>query len=134
MVQPSPVSDSQGTTSASKATNSTKQQTLPKIEQLNDCKYSLVLYGISECPNGTKRSDIVKHDTESLVFILSNLNINLQTNSARDCFRLGKFKKDQTRLCSLLLKLNRVIDVITILSNRISIKEKILLNQTCPLS
>ena len=49
VLQTSPVSDGQDTTSVSKATNSTKQQPLPKIEQSNDRKYKLVLYRISEC-------------------------------------------------------------------------------------
>ena len=53
-----------------------------------------------------KRSDRVKHDIESSVSILSKLNNDIQANSVRDSFRLGKFKKDLTRPRPLLLKLN----------------------------
>ena len=64
-----------------------------------------MVYRISECPNGTKCTDRVKHDIESLVSILSKLNDDIQANSFRDSLRLGKFKKDQICPCSLLLKL-----------------------------
>ena len=84
--------------------------------------------------NGTKRPERVKQDIESFIPILFNLNVNIEANPVRYCFRLGKFKKDQSRPCPLLLKLNQVIDVITVLSNRSPIKHKILLlNQICPL-
>ena len=56
--------------------------------------------------------------------ILSKLHNDIQANSVRDSLRLGKFKKDQTHPCPLLLKLNRAIDVITVLSNRTSIEYK----------
>lgn len=100
------------------------QRPSPKTGQSDDRKYNLVVYGISECPNGTKRSERVKQDIVNSVSILSDLNNDIQANSIRDSLRLGKFKKDQTRPRPLLLKLNRVIDVITVLSNRSSLKDK----------
>ena len=83
-----------------------------------------MVYGISESPNETKRSDRTKHDIENSVSVLSKLNDDIQASSIRNSLRLGKFKKDQTRPRPLLLKLNRAIDVITVLSNRSSIEDK----------
>ena len=83
-----------------------------------------MVYGISECSNGTKRPDRVKHDIQSSVSILSKLNDDIQANSVRDSFRLDKFKKNQTCPLPLLLKLNQVIDEISVLSNRTSIKNE----------
>ena len=111
-------------TSASKLTTTINKQPVPKTRQLDDRRYNLVVYGISECSNGTKRSDRVKHDIESSVSILSKLNNDIQANSVRDSFRLGKFKKDLTRPRPLLLKLNRAIDVIAVLSNRNLIEDE----------
>ena len=53
--------------------------------------------------------------------ILSKLNDHLQANSVRHSFRMGKFKKDQTRPHPLLLKLNQANDVILLPSNRTTI-------------
>ena len=126
-VQSSPVSNGHlgetEPTPVSKPTTTTTQQTT-KERQLDDRKFNLVVFGIKECPNGTKRPDRVKHDIESSVSILSKLNDEIRANSVRDSFRLGKFKKDQTRPRPLLLKLNRAIDVITVLSNRSSVEDK----------
>ena len=83
-----------------------------------------MVYGISECSNGTKCPDRVKHDIESSVSILSKLNDDIQANSVRDSFRLGKFKKDQTRALPLLFKLNQVIDQNSVFSSRTSIKNE----------
>jgi len=85
--------------------------------QQADRKSNLVIYGISECPNGTSRPDRVKHDMDKSVSILSKVNNDINSNSVRDCLRLGRYKKDQNRPRPLLLKLNRVVDVISVLSN-----------------
>ena len=79
---------------------------------------------VSVHPNGTKSPDRVKHDIESSVSVLSKLNHDIQANSVRGSFRLGKSKKEQICPRPLLLKLNQAIDVITILSNRTSIEGK----------
>ena len=104
-----------------KSITATNQKPVLKARQLDDRKYYLVVYRISECPNGTKRPVRVKHDIESSVSILSKLNDDIQV---RDSFRLGKFNKDQTRPRPLFLKLNRAIDVIAVLSNRSSIEDE----------
>jgi len=82
-----------------------------------DRKFNLVIYGISECPNGTSRADRVKYDIDKSVSTLSKINNDINANSVRDCLRLGKFKKDQNHPCPLLLKLNCTVDVISVLSN-----------------
>ena len=59
-----------------------------------------------------------KLDLKESLAILSTLNNEISSYSVRDCFRLGKFKKQSTRPRPIMVKLNRVIDVTTILANR----------------
>ena len=75
--------------------------------QFSDRKFNLVIYG--------------KHDMDSSVTILTKINDSINSTSIRDCFRLGKYKQNQSRPRPILLKLNCAMDVATILSNRSSI-------------
>ena len=78
------------------------------VQQVNR-KFNLVVYGISECPNGTSQADRVKHDMDKSVSILSKVNNDISSYLVRDCLRLGRYNKDQNRPRPLLLKLNQAI-------------------------
>ena len=123
-----PVADAPGAptrqVSNSKSTVVTTQHSTPTSSLTSDRKFNLVIYGIEECPNGTSRPERVKHDIEKGHSVLSKVDEDINANSMRDCLRLGKYKKDQGRPRPLLLKLNRAIDVISVLSNRASIEDK----------
>jgi len=66
---------------------------------------------------------MVKQDIDKGYF-LSKVNEEINVSSVKDCLRLGKYKKDQARPRPLLLKLNRAIDVISVPSNRASLRDK----------
>ena len=83
-----------------------------------------MVYGISECPSGTSRQERVKRDLDSTIPILTKLNPEINPSSIRDCFRLGKYKPNPPRPRAILMKLNRSIDVTTVLSKRRSIENK----------
>jgi len=109
----------------SPATNLLPVPNDPKpAEKVAEHKFNVVLYGIPECPNGTSRSEQMKHDLDSTVTTLNKLNNDIYHSSIRDNFRLQKYK--QTQGCSrpLLIKLNHAIDVVTILANRSSLSDK----------
>ena len=91
--------------------------------QFSDHKFNLVIYGIIESPSGTKRCDRVNHDMDSSVTILTKINDSINSTSIRDYFRLGKYKENQSHPRPILLKLNRAMDVATILSNHSSIND-----------
>ena len=44
------------------------------IVQPTDCKFNLVIYGISEYPSGTSQPDRLKHDMDRSVSALSKVN------------------------------------------------------------
>ena len=50
--------------------------------------------------------------------VIVKLNSEISSQSIRDCLRLGKYKQSASHPRPLLLKLNRSLDVTTILSNR----------------
>ena len=91
--------------------------------QFSDRKLNLVIYGITDSPSDTKWCDRVKYDMDTSVTILPKINDSINSTSIRDCFRLGKYKQNQSRPRPILLKLNRAMDVATILSNRSSIDD-----------
>jgi len=87
------------------------------IVQPADHKFKLVIYSISECPSGTSRPDRLKHDMDKSVSALSKVNEDIIADLVRDCIRLGSYKKELNCTCPILIKLNRAMDVISVLSN-----------------
>lgn len=81
-----------------------------------DRKMNLVLFGINECDEGTRRHMRVRKDFERAGSVLSQIEPAVTEVSIRECYRLGKFKVGSTR--PLLLKLNRLVDVTSILNGR----------------
>jgi len=64
-----------------------------------DHKFNLVIYSISECTSGTNQPDRVKHDKDKSVSLLSKIDQGINSNSVRDCLRLGSYKKDLVQFC-----------------------------------
>ena len=56
---------------------------------------------------------------------MSGLNSGTHESSLRDCFRLGKYKKDSQQSRPILAKFNRPTDVLTLLSLRASLPKGI---------
>ena len=74
------------------------------------------MFGMQECLVGTSRSESMKHDLTATSKIISVLDEEISPASIRDCFWLGKFKARASRPRTVLIKLNRVMDVVSILS------------------
>ena len=81
-----------------------------------DKKHHLVIYGIHEHEKGTQRHIRSSKDIDSTVSLLSSVHPSITTYSVNDCLRLGKYAENRCR--PILVKLNRPIDVSTILANR----------------
>ena len=96
------------------------EKSSPQVER----RFNVVLYGISECPSDSPRPERMKHDLDTAVVTLNKLNNEINHSSIRDGFKLGRFKQNQARPRPLLIKLNRAIDVITILANRGSLDDR----------
>ena len=58
---------------------------------------NLVVTGISECPQGTCRTERALHDQDSIISVLSPLCPSLATHSIRDLLRLGKYNVHGSR-------------------------------------
>ena len=89
--------------------------------QVSDRKFNIVVYGIQECSKGTRRLDRTKQDLEGLSSLLRTIDSSIQSQSIRDCFRLGKYRPDQLPR-PLLVKLNRAADGQNLLYNRAGLR------------
>ena len=74
--------------------------------------------GVQECPSDMSKSARFESDLSASVNVLSPLNSSIQSQSIKDCFRLGKFSSDAPRPRPILIKFVRVADVTSILSKR----------------
>lgn len=81
-------------------------------------RFNVIVHGVKESPPDTPRYQRQKQDLDESLAILNTLNNEINSYSVRDCFRLGKFKKQTNRPRPIMVKLNRAVDVTTILSNR----------------
>jgi len=81
-------------------------------------KFNVVVYGISECPNGTSRSERLNQDLSDVVSVLSKVSSSIEPQAIKDCFRLGKFNPQRSKPRPILVKFIRIADVHCILSNR----------------
>ena len=82
-----------GHASASTAPNVQVQTGTTEIPPKKDPerKFNIVVYGINECSKGTPRHRRLQSDLSSVVSVLSKLDNNIQPQSIKDCYRLGKF-------------------------------------------
>ena len=81
-------------------------------------KFNVVIYGISECPNGTSRSERLNQDLSDVVSVLSKVSSSIEPQAIKDCFRLGKFNPQRSKPRPILVKFIRIADVHCILSNK----------------
>ena len=110
-VQQLTASNKKSITTANKNFNATTKPS-------SDHKFNILLYGIPECSSSQNRPQRMKSDLQNALQILSSLDQSINTNSIRDIFRLGKFKKDQKHPKPLLIKFLCSTDAFSILASR----------------
>ena len=91
---------------------------VPNASYDHDSKYNVVLYGVEECRSGMYRSARLESDLTSVISVFSALESSIQSQSVKDCFRLGKFSPNASRPRPILVKFVRVADVSKIFSKR----------------
>lgn len=84
----------------------------------HDKKFNVVLYGVEECPPRTSKADRFESDLASVVSVLSTIDSNIQPQSIKDCYWLGKFSPQETRPRPILVRMIRISDVSKILSKK----------------
>lgn len=94
---------------------------LPIDSSFPDRKFSVVIFGISECPQGTSKFDCSDSGFNVVCSVISGLDSSIQQSSIRDSHRLGKFSPSTEHPHHRLVKLNRATDVAKILSKRSSL-------------
>ena len=83
-------------------------------------KFTIVLYGVNECPPGSPQSTRLKSDTNSVVSVFSALDNNIQAHSIEECYRLGKFdpKRNNIKPRPILVHFVRMADISSILAKK----------------
>ena len=83
-----------------------------------DRKFNIVMYGIGECENGTRRHARITSDVKSVTTTIQSICPEITEQSVCDCIRLGKYNSESSRARPILVQLTRSCDVVNILSNR----------------
>ena len=84
-----------------------------------------MIFGVEESPPKTPKSTRLQKDTSTVVEIFSSLGVHVESSHILDCFRLGKFKVQQSKPRPILVKLHRIIDATSILANKASLSSPI---------
>ena len=104
-------------------THPPKQKSL----KLNVDLINIVLSGIKECPKRTPKLDRFKQDLDNVTNVLHSVDSDFNKQNVWDCFRLGKFKENATRPRSILIKFHQHLDAMSILSNKSSLPNGIVM-------
>ena len=104
-----------------KSTITSVSKELTSANNQSERKFNVVIYGVDESPEGTRKHVRVAHDHDSVVEVVQALGSSLDQQSIRDYFRIGKYSKEKSR--PILIKLARVQSVTSILSNRKKLSE-----------
>ena len=90
-----------------------------------DRKCNVVVYGIDECPQNTPRNIRLQKDTDAVTKIFGNIEVIVEPSLILDCYRLGKYNPQKSKPRPILVKLQRAIDVSSILANKGSLSAPI---------
>ena len=94
----------------------TQSSASPKCNNSVDKKFSIVMYGLCECPKGSPRHEHISHDTNLACKIIKSICPDMNNYAISNCSRIDKYSELRAR--PLFVKFTRSCDVATILSNR----------------
>ena len=83
-----------------------------------DRKLNLVLYGLKENPEKTPKHERLQKDLDNILSVFASINMKVEANSIKDCYRLGKFIPSRSKPRPILVKFLRSLDTSLILTNK----------------
>ena len=83
-----------------------------------DIKLNLVLYGLKENPEKTPKHERLQKDLDNILSVFASINVKVEANSIKDCYRLGKFIPSRSKPRPILVKFLRSLDTSLILTNK----------------
>ena len=83
-----------------------------------DRKLNLVLYGLKENPEKTPKHERLQKDLDNILSVFASINVKVEANSIKDCYRLGKFIPSRSKPRPILVKFLRSLDTLLILTNK----------------
>ena len=115
--QNTPDRDSVSEVSSLKSTVRSLKSTLASLRK-SEKKFSIIAYGVSECPEGTSKPDQSSHDFGEVASFLWKVDSSIQPQSIKDMHRLGKYHHERLRPRPILVKFLRSADVSKVLAKR----------------
>ena len=86
---------------------------------ISNRKSNVIIYGVEENPpKCLEMYGCRKKDMETISQIFKSINVHIDPTHILDCFRLGRFKLQQTTPRPILVKLQHSIDANAILANK----------------
>lgn len=82
----------------------------------SDRKFNVIVYGVDESEKGKSRFDREAEDLQKALTVFQSLEQNIDSNSIKDHFRLGRYDINQSRSRPVMVKFVRSADVRCILS------------------
>ena len=79
-------------------------------QPVSNRKSNVVVYGVDKNPPKTPRNVQLQKDIKTMLQIFNSINVHVDPTHILDCFRLGKFKSQQTRPRPILVKLQHSTD------------------------
>lgn len=83
-----------------------------------DRKLNLVLYGLKENPEKTPKLERLQKDLDNVLSVFASINVKVEANSIKDCYRLGKFNPTRSKPRPIMVKFLRSLDTSSILANK----------------
>ena len=83
-----------------------------------DPKCNVVVCGVDECPQITSRNVSLQRDTDAVTKLFLNIEVTIEPSLILNCYHLGKYNPQKSKPRPILVKLQRAIDVSSILANR----------------
>jgi len=114
-------------------TDNTKQQAATTMKSnksgggdktWEDRQFNIVIYGIQECSKGTPRNEQLAHGLDKVTNLITQGENSVSPLSIRDLLRLGKYHDQSKNPRLILVKLNRTMDVTTLLTKARSLSKE----------
>ena len=109
---------------------STSRSATPS-ESSNDCRFNIIIFGIPEYDSGTSCFTRMAQDSANTMSTLQKIDSNLSESVVRDCFRLGKYKQNNSRPRPIWQNSVEPLMLSTSYPKKMFIQTRSLSNQTC---
>ena len=115
------ISDTQAAQGAQQTNIQTHRNRSQEHDKGQSKKFTFVVYGIKECPQGSTRLTHSTNDIKEVSDTVARIDPEFSSKSICDCTRLGRYSPEKNR--PILVRLSRSYEATNILDNRRKLRE-----------